>query len=123
MILPIQHVITISACPIDFAKIGRLVLHKGWWSGEQVVNAPWINYSTQPKKSLEDDNPRKWNYNSFWYSIDNLNQVADVMAIGNYGQFIYISPKYNLIIVRNGEEIEHFDDDDWAEIFSSFIRQ
>jgi CubicO group peptidase (beta-lactamase class C family) len=112
----------LNARAIDFAKLGRLVLSNGYWNGEQVIDSTWISYSTQPTKSLVYGDPRKWNYNSFWYSIDNLDQKSDVMAIGNYGQFIFISPENNTIIVRNGEEMDDFDDDDWAEVFYTFLR-
>jgi hypothetical protein len=47
----------------------------------------------------------------------------DFFALGNFGQFIYVSTTKNLIIVRNGEryglkgEIE-----EWADVFCQFAK-
>ncbi len=43
--------------PHDMAKIGYLYLNEGWWDGEQVVSADWVEASTREHisaKTLQD---------------------------------------------------------------------
>ena len=42
------------------------------------------------------------------------------MARGNKGQFIYVSPEYELVIVRLGREFGY---DRWAELLRSLAAQ
>ncbi len=112
-----------NARPIDLAKIGRLALNNGVWNDRQYISKQWVLNSTQPKTGdYEFGNPRRWTYKYYWWSIPEKDRPSDFMAIGKYGQFIYISPQTNTIIVRNGEEMDDFGDGDWAEIFYNFCR-
>lgn len=38
----------INAIARDYAKFGRLYLHKGNWNGQQLINTPWIEKSILP---------------------------------------------------------------------------
>ena len=81
----------------DFAKIGRLYLNKGNWNGKQIISEDWVNTSTKVD-SLEGSDP---GYQYQWWLPS---QNGDYMAEGLYGQYIYINPAENLIIVRLGKE-------------------
>lgn len=106
----------LNARPIDFAKLGRLFLDDGNWDGEQVVSAEWVDESTSldPATHNAEYYSHAWGpfvyddgngfYKYMWYGWLREGQDPDFMAEGDHGQFIYVSPAYNAIIVRNGSE-------------------
>ena len=126
----------INARAIDFAKFGRLFLNNGQWGGEQVISEAWIAESIRENQDLSPtyyetsfgpeivSTANGGYYQYMWYGLTREDGADDFFAAGNYGQYIYISPQANLIIVRNGETygpgLNYFD---WIEIFYSFATQ
>jgi CubicO group peptidase (beta-lactamase class C family) len=80
----------------DFAKIGRLYLNKGNWNGNQIVSTNWVNESTK----IDSSNGSASYYQYQWWI---LGKDGDYMAEGILGQFIYVNPSKNLIMVRLGK--------------------
>ncbi len=103
---------------IDFAKLGRLYLNEGDWNGTQILPAEWVTASTRDNGLIQDA-PIYYGY--MWWGKKCNPDRQDYYASGNFGQFVYVSPGNNMIIVRNGEtyglEDEHVA---WAEIFCQF---
>jgi len=106
----------LNARAIDFAKLGRLFLRNGDWDGRQVVSAAWVAESTsidvgshRPDYYSDEfghevyDEGTGW-YKYFWYGSSRGDGSYDFAARGDHGQFIYVSPAHQLIIVRNGLE-------------------
>jgi CubicO group peptidase (beta-lactamase class C family) len=99
----------INARTIDFAKLGRLMLDNGQWEGKQVVPEAWVEQATQPEErpsSYYGDDPF-WDtqghyYKYFWWGSKRPGGKNDFSAVGNKGQYIYVSPQKRVIIVRNG---------------------
>jgi CubicO group peptidase (beta-lactamase class C family) len=109
----------INAHAIDFAKFGRLYLNQGNWDGRQLVSADWVAKSTRVDKGRKLD--EKMSYGSLWWELPSANETNDFFAWGNLGQFIYVSPSRNLIIVRNGERYGlEGEGSEWGEIFYQF---
>jgi CubicO group peptidase (beta-lactamase class C family) len=110
----------INARAIDFAKFGRLYLNGGNWDGTQIVPAEWVADSIRDIGLLRDA-PVYYGY--MWWGENCNPDSQDFLAVGNFGQFVYVSPEKNMVIVRNGEkyglpgEIEQ-----WAEIFCQFAK-
>jgi CubicO group peptidase (beta-lactamase class C family) len=120
----------INASAIDFAKFGRLFLDEGRWNGVQVVPPAWVAESTQADRSVDyanyyyDDfifaNGQGY-YKYMWWGIQRDQQTYDFMALGNHGQFIYISPQKHLIILRFGESYgEITGAQRWVDMFYGF---
>ncbi len=86
----------INAKARDFAKFGRLYLHKGNWNGTQVVPLNWVEKST----TVNEEKGAAWFYNRQWWIGSDV--YGDYSAIGHLGQYIYVLPKKNMIIVRLG---------------------
>ena len=80
----------------DFAKIGRLYLNKGNWNGKQVVSEKWVSQST----NIDETDGSAWYYQYQWW-LPTRN--GDFMAQGILGQYIYVNPSKNMIIVRLGK--------------------
>jgi CubicO group peptidase (beta-lactamase class C family) len=86
----------INARTRDYAKIGRLYQNKGNWNGKQIVSENWVEESTK-----RDTSAGSWvHYQYQWWLPSTRN---DFMAQGILGQFIYVNPAKNLIIVRLGK--------------------
>lgn len=88
----------------DYAKFGRLYLNKGRWGNKQIVPAKWIKDSITPDAPhlMPGENPNSgWvlGYGYQWWIPENSDGAF--MAIGIYGQAIFIYPRYNIVIVKS----------------------
>ena len=120
----------INGRAIDFAKFGRLFLHGGNWDGVQVIPAEWVAESTVADNAVDYENyyydgfifaNGKGYYKYMWWGIQRTAESYDFIALGNHGQFIYISPSKNLIILRFGESYGEFGGaEGWVELFYDF---
>lgn len=82
----------------DVAKIGQLVLNNGIWKEKEIVSEKWITEST--KRHLK--RTRDINYGFYWQqtTIEYKNKkISTVFSWGDGGQFLFIFPKINTIIV------------------------
>ncbi len=98
----------------DFARFGRLYLHKGNWNGKQIVPAAWVERSTSIINDSRDSQGYPYTY--FWRVLEN----GSFFAKGILGQYIFINPDKNLIFVRMGES---YGDVDWAALFVELSKQ
>ena len=120
----------INARAIDFAKFGQLYLHNGSKQGVTVVPSAWVAESTQADPSVDYENyyyddfiftKGQGYYKYMWWGIQRDAENYDFTALGNHGQFIYISPQSNLVIVRFGESYGEFDGaEGWVNLFYDF---
>jgi CubicO group peptidase (beta-lactamase class C family) len=97
----------INARARDFAKIGRLYLNKGNWNGKQIVSKKWVEESTKIDVSEGSDE----GYQYQWWLPSN---DGDFMAEGILGQFIYVNPSKNIVIVRMGKNYGRIN---WSDLF------
>ena len=116
----------VNATAIDFAKFGRLYLEGGSWEGVQVVPGEWVAESTQVDPDIHTASyyPDDFGqmiyrdlggyYKYMWYGFFRDEEDYDFMAEGDRGQFIYVSPDKQLIIIRNGLN--------WGMASSTWIR-
>ena len=102
----------INARAIDFAKFGRLYLKRGEWDGEQVVPASWVEQSTRVETTTD---PADF-YQYFWWVDVVEPERGRFMARGNLGQYIYVVPDKDLVIVRFGERFGY---NRWPELLHS----
>lgn len=87
----------LNARAIDFAKIGRLYLHEGNWNGTQLVPKSWVETSTK----IDTTQASPWYYQYQWWLPT---KDGDFVAQGLHGQYIYVNPAKNMIIVRLGSD-------------------
>jgi CubicO group peptidase (beta-lactamase class C family) len=97
----------INARARDYAKIGRLYLNKGKWNDKQIVSENWVAQSTK----IDTTNNSSLRYQYQWWLPS---QTGDFMAQGILGQYIYVNPEKNLIIVRLGKGLGFAD---WKTAF------
>jgi CubicO group peptidase (beta-lactamase class C family) len=97
----------INARARDFAKIGRLYLNKGNWNGKQIVSKNWVEESTKLDKT-------EGSVNEYQYQWWLPTTTGDYMAEGILGQYIYVNPSKNIIIVRMGKNHGRIN---WSDLF------
>ncbi len=79
--------------PHDMAKIGWLYLNKGKWDGKQIVPERWVDASTRGHiaSTLFPHYGYQWWVDASYY-----------MAVGYRGQFIYVIPAKDMVVVFTG---------------------
>ncbi|WP_051880013.1 serine hydrolase domain-containing protein [Epilithonimonas lactis] len=84
----------IHASPVDFAKIGQLILQDGNWNGRQIISKSYIQRMLTPTN--END--------AFCYSVwaDDDHNLKHRFFYGFLGQFIIMVPEKNMVIVKTG---------------------
>ncbi len=103
----------LNATARDYAKIGQLFLDSGRWLGKQVVPEAWVRASVTPdaphvmpgKRSTA---LRKDGYGFQWWIP--YGREDEFNAQGIYGQFIYIDPDKDMVIVKLSSNY-HFKND------------
>ena len=91
-----------NATARDYAKLGELYRLGGKINGKQIIPSHWIKASVKPDAPhlMPGDNPLSdfpLGYGYQWWVPD---LSGDFSAIGVYNQFIYVSPKSNMVIVK-----------------------
>ncbi|MCY4091046.1 MAG: serine hydrolase [Caldilineaceae bacterium] len=94
--------------PRDLAKIGYLYLNKGLWEGKQLLNAAWVEKSTQ----AQADRAAKTNtfvrpgrdYGYAWHLVSEGPFSGMYYAAGRGGQLLNVIPDANIVTVITGGE-------------------
>jgi CubicO group peptidase (beta-lactamase class C family) len=86
----------LNITPRDMAKFGFLYLNNGTWDGEQIVPSTYVSASTQVQVSETGPPVHPHNYGFQWWIDPSLDAY---LASGAYGQYIWVQPKNDLIVV------------------------
>lgn len=84
----------LNATLVDFAKLGRLYLHWGEWQGQAIVARQWI----ERVRNMRPEHNEAFAYVDQWF----VGHEGDFAAMGFLGQYIYVYPEKNVIMVRTG---------------------
>jgi CubicO group peptidase (beta-lactamase class C family) len=91
--------------PRDMAKLGQLVLDAGRWRGSQIVSESWIRESTQVRlANVRTFGPYTADYGYLWWTLPR----GIITASGAQGQWIFVVPAMNLVVVVTGESDANF---------------
>lgn len=104
----------------DYARFGQLYLDQGRnLKGEQLLPAQWVQDSVtprtaylQPGRSLFEGIPALGYAYQFWIPQGG---EGEFMAIGVYGQFIYVNPTRQVVIAKNSAYADYNVDGDRME--------
>ena len=83
--------------PDDAAKFGYLYLKKGNWNGKQLIPEKWVEESTKMQVKA-DWNPILPGYGYMWW----INRFGGYAAFGQGGDYIFVVPKLDLVVVFTG---------------------
>lgn len=81
----------------DFARVGQMMLHNGRVGDRQIISADWVKESTVPigPEPASPDDDQGYQYQ--WWTLVDSNAY---MAIGLQGQFIFVDPDTDTVIVK-----------------------
>lgn len=95
-----------SSAP-DFARIGQLVLDSGMVGDKQVVSKEYIRQATISAINLTDNEGNACDYYGYHFWILTHKGHKVIYARGILGQYIFIIPSLNAVVVRLGEKRSH----------------
>jgi CubicO group peptidase (beta-lactamase class C family) len=90
----------LNARAVDYARFGLLFLHDGEWNGRRIVSKDWVRAAT--RAGSPTDPAYYFNYRYFWW-LD-VEQPGRFYAFGKYGQYIYVAPDADAVVVRLGRD-------------------
>lgn len=96
--------------PIDMAQFGSLYLHKGRWKGKNSVPEDWVARSTKESVSIDGN----FDYGYQWWRFSDNSSVGRALqtndlyfAWGYGGQFIFVIPHLNMIVVITADNFSN----------------
>jgi CubicO group peptidase (beta-lactamase class C family) len=87
----------------DFAKFGLLYLQHGIVGNDTLISNEYYQKCTKPATHLTDHNAPNKRYGYHWWDVQ-LNGENIFYARGIDGQYIFVLPVSNLVIVRLGQK-------------------
>ncbi len=90
--------------PHDMAKIGWLHLRDGVWDGVRIVSRNWIESATRSHVDVRSSTATFKQYGYQWW-IDA--PAGCYIASGSGGQFIFVMPEKNMVVVFTGRLSNH----------------
>ena len=107
--------------PRAMAKIGQLVLQRGVWDSGDLISGDWIDISTAVHtRFAADDRP----YGYLWWRARaqlGARSLDLIFASGNGGQYIFIAPELDLVVVFTGSNYNSPASERPLEILGEFI--
>jgi CubicO group peptidase (beta-lactamase class C family) len=99
----------LSARLRDFLRFGRIYINGGMAQGRQIIPEWWIKesiYRTEPRLQPGKNPLSDWTfgYGYQWWIPEN--PEGDYSAIGIWGQYIYIHPLYDVVIVKTSADYD-----------------
>jgi CubicO group peptidase (beta-lactamase class C family) len=83
----------------DFARFGLLNLRGGTWDGDEIVPPWWVDHGRRPQPDVLDEG---WGYGAHWWNLPDRTDGL-FFASGHRGQYLWIVPALDLVIVRSGD--------------------
>ncbi len=82
----------------DYGRIGQMMLNEGRAHGRRVISKNWVRESTAIKPFSSDQAEGVGGYGYQWWKLDTL--PGAYAAVGLGGQYIYVHPASNTVIVK-----------------------
>lgn len=108
----------VNARAIDFAKYGLLHLRQGKIDGAQVLPAAWMARPAQVGTADAD-----FAYGRGWWLPRRTTNGSDYTAIGIHGQYVYIDPLSDTVIVKLSDHGNEQDEALTVAAFRSIVEE
>jgi len=83
--------------PRDLARLGQLFLQGGWSGDDRVLPSGWVEEATRRRYAWTSDaGPTNVSYGYLWWTDEDHDAY---LAWGYGGQFIYVAPARDLVVV------------------------
>jgi CubicO group peptidase (beta-lactamase class C family) len=90
----------VNARPVDYARFGQLFLDNGEWNGRRIISEDWVRESTGADPARDPAYYHGYRY--FWWLDEE--RPGRFYALGKYGQYIYVAPDADTVVVRLGRD-------------------
>ncbi len=105
--------------PKDMARIGYLYLRDGKWENQQILPEWWVKKATTRHVPHAESisGVKSIGYGYMWWLLpmdknDQRKDRADIfMAYGHWGQFIFIIPDYDMIVIFTNDDSASYNDE------------
>jgi CubicO group peptidase (beta-lactamase class C family) len=81
----------------DYARIGLMMLNEGVANGRRLLSAEWVAQSTIPDGTEPTSPGARRGYQYQWWTLTDSDAY---MAVGLQGQYIYIDPATQTVVVK-----------------------
>ncbi|MXO65282.1 serine hydrolase domain-containing protein [Altericroceibacterium endophyticum] len=81
----------------DYARLGQMMLHEGHVGDRQIISPEWVRTSTVTTGPEPVSADEHWGYRYQWWTLADSNAY---MALGLQGQFIYVDPDTETVVVK-----------------------
>jgi CubicO group peptidase (beta-lactamase class C family) len=100
----------------DMARIGQLMLNRGKWGSQQLIDSAWIRQILTPRTDYDEINSHipdyrntsyKFGYGYMWWlwqDVKDERLKGGYSALGNMGQSISVFPASDIVIVYKTKE-------------------
>jgi len=98
----------VYAAARDYARLGYLYLRDGVWDGQRILPEGWVDFSRTRAPTENNGNHAA----HFWLNVKGKGWQPDMLPggpesafviAGNGGQYVYILPSHDMLLVRLGE--------------------
>ena len=90
----------LNARAVDYARFGLVFLHNGEWNGRRIVSEDWVRAATGADTDIGPASYHGYGY--FWWT--DVDRPGRFYAMGKYGQYIYVAPDADAVVVRLGRD-------------------
>lgn len=87
----------------DYGRFGLIYLNEGRWEDKQLIPASWVNESVTPDQEHLLPGEKERSFTEFGYQYQwwvPRKPRGDFLALGIFGQHIYVDPENNVVIVK-----------------------
>ncbi|PWL39764.1 hypothetical protein DKG77_02735 [Flagellimonas aquimarina] len=107
----------------DLLKFGQLYLDKGRWKGKQIISEKWVEESFKKRMRLQDVRDKN-EYGYLWWHdtyVVNGRAIESIEARGAGGQFIFIIPELESVVVMTSGNFRNGKGNQTREILKDYI--
>lgn len=101
----------------DLAKIGQLVLQNGYWNGEQLVSAWWIQQVITARCAV----PPSYGDFDYGYHFWSGRKQPSFLMNGMFGQNVLAFPNTNILLVTNAGNDEMFQQSRYFDLAQEYF--
>lgn len=105
----------LNLCLRDYARFGLLYLHNGRnLAGERILPQQWVRDSVRPGRDFllpgryEEEGQPNLGYGYQWWVPQG--DEGEFMAVGVYGQFVYVNPARRVVIAKTSAYARYNED-------------
>lgn len=100
----------------DFARIGQMILDSGQFNHRSIVSKSYLEQATSPAQWLKDSDGNPCTYYGYQFWLLNHHQKKAIYARGILGQYIFVIPDLQMVVVRLGnkrsdKQVNHIPED------------